>query len=191
MDPLTIRSITFLDHLPEGGAAPAPGLSASGPAREEKGPRAGRAETRVQMEDGPAATLTVRPPEDAVVDAQAARLNGYTRKAWADAPEASEVLPKVAEALRGCIVAGHNPAFDWAFLTAAFRRAGLPPPDVDYHLVDTASLAWPLLRKGKIPSLSLKDLCAHFKVPKEGAHRAMADVERAFAVYRHLLEVVS
>lgn len=133
----------------------------------------------------------VRPPDDARVEAEAARLNGYSSKAWADAPDAEEVLPRVAEVLRGCIVAGHNPAFDWAFLTTAFRRAGLPPPDVDYHLVDTASLAWPLLRKGRIPSLSLRDLCAYFKAPNDGAHRAMADVERAFAIYRHLLEVAS
>lgn len=133
----------------------------------------------------------VRPPEDARVEPEAARINGYSRKAWADAPGAAEVLPKVANALWGCIIAGHNPAFDWAFLTAAFRRLTLPPPEVDYHLVDTASLAWPLLRKGRIHSLSLKDLCAYFKVPNDGAHRAMADVERTFAVYRHLLEVAS
>jgi DNA polymerase-3 subunit epsilon len=130
----------------------------------------------------------VRPAPDAVVDPAAARVNGYAPEDWSDAPDLQDVLPRVAAILGGSIIAGHNPGFDWAFLSAAFRRADSPLPDVDHHLLDTASLAWPLLRKGAIPSLSLRDLCAHLKVTNDGAHRAMADAERAFHVYRHLME---
>ena len=129
----------------------------------------------------------VRPPPDVPVEADAARLNGYSPEAWADAPAEAEVLPRVAEALRGSLVAGHNVAFDWSFLRAAFRRAGVVPADVDHHLLDTASLAWPLLRRGRVPSLSLRVLCAHFNIPSDGAHRAMPDVLRTVLLYRHLM----
>jgi DNA polymerase III subunit epsilon len=129
----------------------------------------------------------VRPPADAVIDPEATSVNGYSREAWADAPEASQVLPRVLEMLRGSTVAGHNPAFDWAFLTAALRRAGLPRPEVDYHLVDTASLAWPRMVKGEVPSLSLRAICNHYGITNDGEHRAMADAQRAFKAYRCLV----
>ncbi len=130
----------------------------------------------------------VKPHADAVIDPEAASINGYSPEAWADAPEADQVLPRVLDLLRGATVAGHNPSFDLAFLKAALARAGLPSPEVDYHLVDTASLAWPRFIKGEVASRSLKDLCRHFGVPNDGAHRAKADVERAFKVYRYLVE---
>lgn len=132
----------------------------------------------------------VRPASDAVVDPAAARVNGYTPEDWSDAPSLAEVLPNLVAVLGGSIVAGHNPGFDWAFLSAAFRQTGVSLLDVDHHLLDTASLAWPLLRRGVITSLSLRDLCAHLKVTNDGAHRAMADAERAFQVYRRLMEAL-
>ena len=50
-----------------------------------------------------------------------------------------EALLEVAPLLEGALVAGHNVGFDWAFLEAGFRRAGLALPNVDYHRLDTAS----------------------------------------------------
>ncbi|MBI3184694.1 MAG: hypothetical protein HYZ28_21365 [Myxococcales bacterium] len=131
----------------------------------------------------------VIPPTDAPVTAEAARLNGYSPEAWADASPPAEVLPRLARVLGGSTLAGHNVAFDWAFVRAACRRAGLPPPAVDYHMVDTVSLAWPLFQRGEVASLSLRDLCPRFGVPNDGAHRAAADVERCLRVYAGLMEV--
>ena len=129
----------------------------------------------------------VRPPADAALDPAALRVNGYTPDAWAGAPPEAEVMPKLADVLRGSVVAGHNVAFDWAFVRAALRRTGVALVDVDHHLLDTASLAWPLLRRGRVPSLSLRALCDHFRVPNDGAHRALADVLRTVRLYRHLM----
>ena len=64
MGPPLIRSIRFLDHPPEGGAAPAAVQSSAGTAREENGPRAGCARICVEMEDGSASTFTDSTPED-------------------------------------------------------------------------------------------------------------------------------
>jgi hypothetical protein len=46
------------------------------------------------------------------------------------------------------------------------------------------------VRAGRQPSLSpaKPHHCAYLKVTNDGAHRAMADAERAFQVYRHLME---
>jgi DNA polymerase-3 subunit epsilon len=131
----------------------------------------------------------VRPPLDAVFDARAVAINGYTPEAWAGAPSALSVLPALATRIEGCLVAGHNVQFDWAFLRVAFRRHEVLLPSVDHHLLDTASLAWPLVRRGQVSSLSLRALCAHFRVPNDGAHRALGDALRSLAVFRHLLRV--
>lgn len=83
-------------------------------------------------------------------------------------------------------VVGHNPHFDWDFIRAAYRRAGLAMPRAKY-LIDTASIAWPLAMRRMIDKLSLETLCAKYGVTNVGSHRAMADVRRTMSVYKRLL----
>jgi DNA polymerase-3 subunit epsilon len=129
----------------------------------------------------------IAPAANAVVDPEAARLNGYRAEEWVDAPPIQEVLPQLAGFLEGCLIAGHNPAFDWAFLSAAFRRLGLRRPDVGHHLLDTATLAWPLFRLGFLRSLTLRELCEHYGVSNVGEHHALCDAVRTYQVFLRLL----
>ncbi|MBI5549080.1 MAG: 3'-5' exonuclease [Deltaproteobacteria bacterium] len=129
----------------------------------------------------------VAPSALVVLDPEAAALNGFKAEDWQDAPGLERVLPALARFLEGCIIVGHNPAFDWAFLQAGFRRLGIRPPEVGHHLVDTASLAWPLLRHGFIQSLSLAALCDHYGISNAGAHHALEDVVRTYRVFLRLL----
>jgi DNA polymerase-3 subunit epsilon len=126
-------------------------------------------------------------PAGVDVDPRAAELNGFRSEDWPDAPELADVLELLARFLEGCLIAGHNPAFDWAFLSAAFRRLGVRRPNVGHHLLDTASLAWPLLRLGFVRSLALRDICEHYGISNRGEHHAMADVVRTYRVFLRLL----
>jgi DNA polymerase III epsilon subunit-like protein len=47
--------------------------------------------------------------------------------------------------------------------------------------------AWPLCVAGKIRSVSLGKVCDHLGISNAGEHTAMADVERAIAVYERLV----
>jgi DNA polymerase-3 subunit epsilon len=131
----------------------------------------------------------VAPSTGMLVDPRAAELNGFRAEDWSEAPEIENVLPLLARFLEGCLIVGHNPAFDWAFLSAAFQRLGVRKPSVGHHLIDTASLAWPLLRHGLVASLSLRDLCEHYGISNSGAHRALEDVVRTYQLFLRLLGV--
>jgi DNA polymerase III subunit epsilon len=111
---------------------------------------------------------------------------GYSDEAWRDALPLQEVLATVAPLLAGTLVAGHNTSFDWGFLVEGYRRTGMALPSVDYHLLDTASLAWPLLATGEVESLSLNALAKRFGLHRPTPHRAMADARCALEVARCL-----
>jgi DNA polymerase III epsilon subunit-like protein len=124
--------------------------------------------------------------DEAQLDALA--INGFTKAAWEHALPLREALLEVAPLLEGALVAGHNVGFDWAFLEAGFRRAGLALPNVDYHRLDTASLAWPLVVTGELPSMSLDPLATCSGSSARRPHRALADARCSLEVARRLVE---
>ena len=123
---------------------------------------------------------------DAQLDALA--INGFTTAAWEHALPLREALLAVAPLLDGALIAGHNVGFDWSFLEAGFRRAGLALPNVDYHRLDTASLAWPLVVTGELPSMSLEPLAKLLGLERPHPHRALADARCSLEVARRLVE---
>lgn len=123
-------------------------------------------------------------------DPEALRHNGYTPERWADALPAGEVLARLTPVLDGCILAGHNVPFDRAFLRKTYSRTGRAFPDVDYHVVDTASLTWPFVLAGLIDSLRLRVICEHLGISNQGEHSAATDVRRTIEVYRRLMPVL-
>jgi len=124
--------------------------------------------------------------EDAQPEALA--ICGFSKAAWTNALPLRDALLAVAPLLEGALVAGHNVGFDWAFLEAGFRRAGLSLPRVDYHRLDTASLAWPLVATGELSSISLDSLATLFGLDRPRPHRALADAKCALEVARRLSE---
>jgi DNA polymerase-3 subunit epsilon len=127
-------------------------------------------------------------PEDlGRAEPEALQVNGYTAARWWNARPLTAVLAQITPVLEGCMVAGHNVWFDWAFLCEGFHRTRCPLPAMDYHLVDTASLAWPLVAAGLVPEPRLEVLCDYFGISNRGAHSARRDVERTIAVYRRLM----
>lgn len=131
-------------------------------------------------------TTLVAPTRLEDADPQALAICGFTRAGWSRAIPAAEALANVARHLDGALVAGHNVGFDWSFLEAGFRRAGLALPRVDYHRLDTASLAWPLHVAGHIPSVSLDEVAAFLGLERAKPHRALADARCSLAVAERL-----
>jgi len=129
----------------------------------------------------------VRPEHPERCEPQAIQKNNYSTEDWKNALPLIEVLQKLTPVLHGSILAGHNVFFDWSFLHEAYRRTQTVNPDVDYHMVDTVSLAWPLVVAGVIEKPTLRMLCDGFSISNEGAHTAGHDVRRTIEVYKHLV----
>ncbi len=134
-----------------------------------------------------ATDVRVHPARLEDADPEALRLNGYSPRRWENAASLPEALDWVAPLLVGATLAGHNVGFDRAFLEAAWRATGGPPPDLDHHLLDTAVLAWPLLAEGRIESLSLATVCTALGIGLHDPHRALSDAERSLEIARRLL----
>ncbi|MBU8900655.1 3'-5' exonuclease [Corallococcus sp. M34] len=128
----------------------------------------------------------VQPTRLADAQPEALAVCGYSDEEWRDAISLQEVLATVTPLLAGTLVAGHNTSFDWGFLTTSYARSGLALPSVDYHRLDTASLAWPLLASGEVESLSLNALAKRFGLHRPSPHRAMADARCTLEVARCL-----
>ena len=119
----------------------------------------------------------------------ALRINGYTPDAWKDAASQAQALEWITPLLDGAVLGGHNPGFDRAFLEAACRRTGIMPA-WDHHLLDTASLAWPLLASGELAGLSLDAVCAHLGIVRKERHRALADAADSLEVARRMIPAI-
>jgi DNA polymerase-3 subunit epsilon len=132
-------------------------------------------------------TTRVRPQFPERCSIETAALNGFDPEKWDDAPDIYDALKHFTPIAEGCVLAGHNVGIDKAFLDSGFRRAGLTWPKMDHHVIDTASLAWPLVAVGALESLSLSAVCDVLGVSNEGAHSARRDVARAMEVYRRLM----
>lgn len=125
-----------------------------------------------------------------IAEPKALEVNRYNPREW----EAHGVHVRVAlyefAQLMGApeevVVVGHNPHFDWEMMRAAYRRESIAMPEAKY-LIDTASIAWPLVVRGMLDRLSLETICLRYNVANDGSHRAMTDVRRTMRVYRRLL----
>ena len=133
-------------------------------------------------------SVLVHPERLGDADPKALAVCGYSPAIWSRALPLKWALRAIAPLLDGALIAGHNVGFDWSFLDAGFRRAELPMPRVDYHRLDTASLAWLLKANDEIDSVSLDAVCAHFGIDRPRPHRALEDARCAHQVALRMLD---
>lgn len=131
--------------------------------------------------------LKVRPERIEDADPEALRINGYSEEAWTDAVSLDEAMALIVPVLEGSMLAGHNVAFDRGFLDAAWKRVGHRPENLDHHLLDTATLAWPLVSSGTLDSVSLTPVCKHLGIERGEEHWALDDARASLEVARRLL----
>lgn len=137
------------------------------------------------------ANIRVRPEHIETADPKALEVCGYNEKDWEDAVPLREAMESIAALLEGTLIAGHNVGFDWSFLEAAFKRVDIPLPDMDYHRLDTASLAWTLVAGDEIDSMSLDEVCEYVGIDRPKPHRAYADAMCSLEVARFIVQRAS
>lgn len=116
------------------------------------------------------------------VDSFIEELTGITNEMLESAPKKEQILPKLAEFVKGEVIVGHNVNFDVNFLYDAFEEVGLPHFDNDF--IDTMRLAR-RIRKD-LDHHRLGDLAEAYGIDYEGAHRSLQDCKITYRVFSAL-----
>jgi DNA polymerase-3 subunit epsilon len=101
------------------------------------------------------------------------RLTGITQPMVDGAPSLEDVLPPLAERMRGRVMVAHNAPFDRRVLRQGFSRIGLEWPDPP--VICTAALARTMLPLQRKRGLGV--LADALGIEVDLAHRALADAE--------------
>ena len=130
-----------------------------------------------------------------------AKINGYSKEVWEERGAisiGSLFHSGFFEVIRGGTYAGQNPGFDRSFLERSYAlwrenavsKSEICPayPEMDYHLIDVASLAYPLQAAGLIPGVGLRHTRKLFDLKGE-QHRALSDVLDTIEVFKKLMAI--
>lgn len=96
---------------------------------------------------------------------------------------------------RPVMIAGHNIAFDIAFLRRLYHLADRPMPNtLSHRTLDTHTLLWSLAARDRLPAHACASdgAFAHFDIapPEEARHTALGDALATRALLAHLLELI-
>ncbi len=101
-------------------------------------------------------------------------------------PRAAQVLPDFLAFIEGAALVGHNAPFDVRVLSLELLRAGLCLPD--NPVLDTCAI--PRRLRIDVPNHRLGTLAQAFGVPRQRAHRALADARVARDLLRAYLRTL-
>ena len=109
------------------------------------------------------------------------QLTGITNAMVADAPPIEQVLGEFQEFAGDDVLIGHNiKSFDMRIISAKAAACGMC---FGNELVDTLALAKKLL---SMSHNRLSDVCAHYNITNNNAHRALSDVIATHECYQRL-----
>ena len=113
-------------------------------------------------------------------------VTALTRITWdmvKHAPTFREIVPKVADAIRGHVFVAHNAGFDWRFVTSEITRA--TGERVEGRRLCTVKMARKLLPQ--LHRRSLDHLARHYDVEITARHRAGGDAVATARVFLRML----
>ena len=125
------------------------------------------------------------------VDPLVAKINGYSPELWEKRGAVSlhVALGGLLPILDDSRMAGQHPKFDFDFIKEGLDRLGWGWPwKCSYHLIDVASMAWPLVVHRLLPGVRQEGLVELLGLGKQ-THGALDDVEQCVKVYIKLLEM--
>jgi DNA polymerase-3 subunit epsilon len=134
----------------------------------------------------------IKPEHPERIDPMAAKVNGYTEEGWKNAPPLSSVMHAYGMHARESVFTSQNPTFDWPFVRRAFILSKLKflMEQMDYHRLDTFTMAWTLLRGSSLQKFSLETVAKHLGVPAEPKpHRAINGARCAALVLKRLMQM--
>lgn len=111
-------------------------------------------------------------------------LTGISNDMVADAPFFEDKAEEIKAFLGDYIFVAHNVNFDLGFVQSAFARCG-----IDYNPRRLCSVRYARKVVKGLKSYSLKNLCGHFKVRNEAAHRAWGDTQATATILGYLLDL--
>lgn len=111
------------------------------------------------------------------------QLTGIVDRQLENAPEISEILPKLLSFIGDDVLLGHSVLFDYSFVKRAAVNNRL---SFEKMGIDTLKLARKYLPD--LESRSLEFLCRHFEI-EHSAHRAAADAKATIELYMKLAEL--
>ncbi|PYD63917.1 DNA polymerase III subunit epsilon [Gluconacetobacter entanii] len=118
------------------------------------------------------------------VPEEASRVHGFTRADLDGQPKFADIAPEFLEFIGDDELIAHNAAFDFGFLNAELRRAGLPELAMS-RMVDTLQIA-----RARFPGMpnSLDALCRRFSIDLSArtTHNALLDCKLLAEVYIEL-----
>lgn len=121
------------------------------------------------------------------IPAEASAVHKITDEAVKDCPRFEALCGEIAEALRGCIPAAYNAAFDRAFIHNEFARAGHspaggPPPALRKDIEWVDPLVWAREVQRDEKSKALGEVATRLGIDLANAHRASDDAAAALKV---------
>ncbi len=110
-------------------------------------------------------------------------LTGITPEMIEDAPIFEDRASEIRNFLGDHIFVAHNVNFDYAFVRSAFAKCG-----IDYNPKRLCSVRYARKVEKGLRSYSLKNLCKHFQLTNEAAHRAWGDASVTAQLLGQLLQ---
>ncbi len=133
--------------------------------------------------------LKIKPEHIEDADPVALKINHYDPLNWEKAYSLEKALKIFVEKVEGCIMVGHNVAFDAGFLEYAFSKIQIKN-SMHYHKLDTVSIAWAKMHKEpNLEHFSLHEMCLYFGIKNERAHTALPDARATYELYKKLMEL--
>lgn len=119
---------------------------------------------------------------------KALEINGYTESAWNEKGVVSyeTAFKEYHDLTLGCLFVAHNTFFDKIMIMEEYNRQGLTW-NMDYHSLDTSSLAWYDHCEALAKGIGLKDVCDHYEISNSGSHDALVDVDRTIQAYDFMM----
>lgn len=108
-------------------------------------------------------------------------LTGISDEMVEDAPLFAEKADEIRKFLGNHIFVAHNVNFDYSFVKQAFAEVGY-----EYNPKRMCSVRYSRKLKPGLKSYSLKNLCKHFGIDNEAAHRAWGDARATAAIIKLL-----
>lgn len=132
--------------------------------------------------------IKVCPEHISTAQQRALELNGYNEADWRDAVSLGKAMALYADKTRDAIFCAHNITFDWSFMSAAFKKTHVIN-EMDYHRLDTFTMAWMKLRDTKLEKFNGDALLEFFGLEKEPPiHRAINGAMKAYKIFKRLME---
>jgi DNA polymerase III alpha subunit (gram-positive type) len=124
----------------------------------------------------------IKPQRIETAEPKALEINGYSEELWKDAGSwTKETSLEIREIIQNSMIVGHNPMFDMRFIEAACTRFGVRLPL--RPVFDTKCAAYMLGHK-RLGMDRIREQDEN--MTKEGAHRALKDVEDCIYLFERV-----